>query len=58
MRSMKNEHPHMNLTKHKDSDTHETKRDTIRQSRLFNEPYLSSNYISSISKEEYFDPHF
>ncbi|KAI5346262.1 PREDICTED: wall-associated [Prunus dulcis] len=55
---MKNEHPYMNLTKHKDSDTHETERDAIGQSRLFNEPYLSSDYISSISKEGYFDPHF
>ncbi|CAL9007921.1 unnamed protein product [Prunus brigantina] len=57
---MKNEHPYMNLTKHKDSNMHETERDAIGQSRLFNEPYLSSDYISSISKEDegYFDPHF
>ncbi|CAL9007909.1 unnamed protein product [Prunus brigantina] len=58
MRSMKNEHPYMNITKHKDSDMHETEKDAIGQSRLFNKPYLSSDYISSISKEGYFYPHF
>ncbi|XP_021831121.1 wall-associated receptor kinase 4-like [Prunus avium] len=39
-------------------DHYKAKLSAIGQSRLFNEPYLSSDYISSISKEGYFDPHF
>ncbi|BFG30702.1 hypothetical protein CerSpe_169750 [Prunus speciosa] len=39
-------------------DHYTAKLSAIGQSRLLNEPYLSSDYFSSISKEGYFDPHF